>query len=956
LISNNKKIFLLLLGITLLIPYHTTLAQNQIYGKVMDEHGDPIFGAYVRCYRTRETFNSTTTDANGQFNLTILPSTFSIAVTYDSPETMSPDYYQFKNFIQKYNGTYQEIQLIPSALIYFDGNLRLINLEKNFNFDTIKIINPNTGEPFIIAYYGELVNRFHTNFRELQVPINTSIDLKLEYDYYDRDLRESRQLSFNIVDALNGSLKKGDGLDFSVYNYMDFNYEIFAEYFEEVNNTYNEMDSQGFYLTKQKNSLDSANKYLDDSIQQYSHGAYDNSFTSCKLGYIELEQTQATLISNRLDAQIGIYILVIFFALTSTTIAFFLAEKTFTRVGIGAVFYSFMMTVLYIVYPSTKLLELERYIGAGTISFVSSMGIGLLAPKYLGKGESFDRVPLRSILLDILSIAKRNSHRRKLRFTLTLISITLFIASFVALTSVYEGYGLIVTPVAPAQEKTGILIRPNGYEERVPSPSFFDISEYKSGFLENQSETIKITPKVENSPRLNQLFYLIKENNLVFPIFTIDEFDEYLFRGIQGYIIEGIIGVDPQKEDFFSGLDAALIQGHLPSRKGIIIGNALHEHFGIEIGDTIKITMDEYLTVEGIFDENMLNSITDLDGSTILPDKLVTSIGEGNLVVRVPCVSSNVLIMHYEAALDANCRLNQISVKVDDQYDVNTFAGRLAVERGYWAYASSNNGVFLYRVDKFIEAKGLQLAIPWTIVILNVIITILNSMFERKKEAGILSAIGVNPSQLGFIFVSEAAILGFIGGGMGYLMGLSIYYLMGVLGIALDISPKISAFWSFASIFLSFLSVVVGSVVAFRFSVIFTPSMRRRWVMDGDKDGIYEPVEIPIPISISKSQLRLFVNYFFNELYSLDRQVVKPKIPRVDYRDRYVMIPFRYRIPALISSGSLTINTLVIDQESVPVKIVLESRGDLGFIRETGNLVRKLAMKWSLSQKFKETP
>jgi len=126
--------------------------------------------------------------------------------------------------------------------------------------------------------------------------------------------------------------------------------------------------------------------------------------------------------------------------------------------------------------------------------------------------------------------------------------------------------------------------------------------------------------------------------------------------------------------------------------------------------------------------------------------------------------------------------------------------------------------------------------------------------------------------------------------------------------------------------------------------------------MDGDKDGIYEPVEIPIPISISKSQLRLFVNYFFNELYSLDRQVVKPKIPRVDYRDRYVMIPFRYRIPALISSGSLTINTLVIDQESVPVKIVLESRGDLGFIRETGNLVRKLAMKWSLSQKFKETP
>ena len=227
--------------------------------------GPPLSEAYVRCYRSKDTAESVYTDENGCFNLSFPHTTFKIEVSYDTPNTTAVDYYRYTKNIQKYNETTLEIQLIPSATIYFDGNLRLINLEKNFNFNTIKIINPKTGEPFIIEYYGELVNRFHTNFRELQVPINTRIDFKLEYDYYDRDIRDTRQLSYTILDALNGSLSKGDGVDFSVYDYMDFNYEIFTDYYLEVNNTLNEMDSLGFYLTKPKNSLASAQNFFHDS-------------------------------------------------------------------------------------------------------------------------------------------------------------------------------------------------------------------------------------------------------------------------------------------------------------------------------------------------------------------------------------------------------------------------------------------------------------------------------------------------------------------------------------------------------------------------------------------------------------------------------------------------------------------------------------------------------------------
>jgi len=288
-----------------------------------------------------------------------------------------------------------------------------------------------------------------------------------------------------------------------------------------------------------------------------------------------------------------------------------------------------------------------------------------------------------------------------------------------------------------------------------------------------------------------------------------------------------------------------------------------------------------------------------------------------------------------------------MSIVVDDGYDVNDFASRLALEREYYTYASTDSGVYLYRVDTFIEAKGSQLAVPWIIVIMNVIITITNSMFERKKEVHILSSIGVNPTQIGLLFVAEAALLGIIWGGIGYLLGLSLYYIMGVFGVILDISQKTSSIWSFASIFVSLISVITGAIVALRFSVIITPSMRRRWRMEDEPDGINEPVVVDIPIKLDRSDVEQFVSFFYTELYSRDKHGAK-KIPAINYEERYINIEFINKAQTGMPLGSTTINKLVIDQDSSPIIITLESRGEYDMIRETGSLIRQIAMKWSI--------
>ena len=132
-------------------------------------------------------------------------------------------------------------------------------------------------------------------------------------------------------------------------------------------------------------------------------------------------------------------------------------------------------------------------------------------------------------------------------------------------------------------------------------------------------------------------------------------------------------------------------------------------------------------------------------------------------------------------------------------------------------------------MGSYIIAKGSSIIIPWVIVILSVITTTLNSVYEQKKEIAIFSSIGLNPSHIINMFAAEALIIGFIGGSIGYLLGLGSYKIMSILSVVPEVHAKISALWSLASISVSIITVLAGAMVALRSSVIVTPSLVRRW-------------------------------------------------------------------------------------------------------------------------------
>lgn len=69
---------------------------------------------------------------------------------------------------------------------------------------------------------------------------------------------------------------------------------------------------------------------------------------------------------------------------------------------------------------------------------------------------------------------------------------------------------------------------------------------------------------------------------------------------------------------------------------------------------------------------------------------------------------------------------------------------------------------------------------------LGVMATMTSMVLERRHEIGLMKAIGAESSQVALLFLAEAAAIGLMGGGVGYLVGLGLarYVELGVFGVA----------------------------------------------------------------------------------------------------------------------------------------------------------------------------
>jgi len=74
---------------------------------------------------------------------------------------------------------------------------------------------------------------------------------------------------------------------------------------------------------------------------------------------------------------------------------------------------------------------------------------------------------------------------------------------------------------------------------------------------------------------------------------------------------------------------------------------------------------------------------------------------------------------------------------------------------------------------------------------LGVMTTMTTSVIERRKEIGLMKSIGAENKSIISLFLSEAALIGVIGGFLGYVVGIILSQFIGMSVFGTSISPRL---------------------------------------------------------------------------------------------------------------------------------------------------------------------
>ncbi len=916
----------ILIALVVLFLFTSSTVQADISGVIIGPDDNPV-NATILVFKETQKVACVHMD---EFNFELPPDNYTVIIYADDAETSGFDYLPVAIIVEgEYNGT---IRLEYGASLVFTGDFQYIDTE-NLPLKTIYRVQDETGttlSPFGFPLEFSDKNGLVYDIPELLddevivpadsiINVNVSSNILIEQNFNQR--------SFLIEDLQTPS--KGSMVTLDVKHYtIPISEEITTEARSRLETRLYEMNNYGFYLARQETSLGKGIEYLEDSELQYMALDYDASFGSLKQGYILFTHTETELLNMYTDARFSVYLLIAFLTVASIITGYLLFDELVKQIVTDTLILAASLVFFYFTYPGSKTIPLTNFMLVSVGYLVLFIALGLLFPQFFNKKNPDGRVHTRNLISPIFNLARRSLRRRRVRFLLTFTSITLLVMSFVTLTSFSEGYGLITGEAQPKTGWTGVYIRDGTWS--ISEPAFIVLDETELDWLSDQPEVELLSSKAENTA-------------LSYPLLNV--LDERIY---------GVIGVDSTEQSFIN-LSNALLEGELPTNNCVLISETLAETTGLSTGTEFSIGLTTY-TVSGIFSDDILLHLDDLDGTPYTPNKWVNTNPDGEVpnYVLSEAEPSEVLIMSTETALNIPMvGIQRIAFKINPEYNETGFAERLALERGYLSYANTQETYTSYRLGNYFQGKGATLIIPWGIVVLNVVVTMLNSLYERRKEIEILSSVGLNPAQVSSIFVAEATITGFIAGGLGYLVGLGFYKALAILNIGLQVHQKVSAIWSLAAIGLAISAVVTGAFAALQNSVVITPSLMRRWKIDRTTGGFQDPWNIDVPIKLDPGEVDVYLDYVELHLHALEDHPIRvtSRIKRRTEGDEEIL-SFIYKSYQTTTGNFYTRNTLrIAPTEKGEYGASLESFGEPEWVHVAGSLVRRISMDYSTEKK-----
>jgi len=318
----------------------------------------------------------------------------------------------------------------------------------------------------------------------------------------------------------------------------------------------------------------------------------------------------------------------------------------------------------------------------------------------------------------MLDFAFKNIKRRKTRTILTTLGIIIGIAAIVALGSLSEGISIMVTEELSAVAGKIIIIEKGANMASGYSGS--DITPEQASMIMEVSGVKEFVPMV---------FYM--------PPFGPG-------AGIPSF---AVIGIELDKLEYFIGKEIEIEDGRKPDddeREVALAGITLKETMNVRVGDFYTYKEKDFEVV-GIAEET---GISDVDMSYLVPlEDLQDALGTDNYQVAYVVL---------ENPDDAEDVADQIE-DMDDTIEAMTMTD-----------ISRQVSSILDQISLFTFGIGAIAAFVGGLGVLN---TMIMAVLERKREIGVMKAIGASRLFIIIQIVSESAILSLIGGLVGLFLG-----------------------------------------------------------------------------------------------------------------------------------------------------------------------------------------
>ena len=221
-----------------------------------------------------------------------------------------------------------------------------------------------------------------------------------------------------------------------------------------------------------------------------------------------------------------------------------------------------------------------------------------------------------------------------------------------------------------------------------------------------------------------------------------------------------VIGISPSSEDQITSLSKKIVSGHylIDGDKGIVLGSSLAKYMKIITGDTLVLLGQGYHGVSAAGKYEVKGIIRqgspELDRSVVYMD-----------------------VKECQYFLSAENRVTSIVIMTDNSNQVVIAGKELAATLGSnfevkdW---KEINRVLLKQIDSD-RASGLIIkGILYLIIGFGIFGTTMMMTLERRKEFGVLIAIGMKKIKLAYVLLAETILIGLLGSLSGILVSIPI--------------------------------------------------------------------------------------------------------------------------------------------------------------------------------------